>query len=219
MNETYENIIYENKNLIYKIASKYSGYYNLEDLFQVGVIGLIKAYNNYNPSFNVKLSTYAYDYIIGEILEYIRTERTIKVSSDTLKLFRSYQKTKEFLTNRDNHVPSLTEISNFMGINEKELSEIIERCNYCLSLDSFQKDEDFTLEKVVGVTYEDEIDKKLDIKTELEKLPENERKLIELRYFKDLTQSETAQYLGINQVQVSRYEKLILKKMNTKMMS
>ncbi len=219
MKEEYEKIIYENKNLIYKIAHKYSSYYNMEDLFQVGVIGLIKAYNNYNPNCNTKLSTYAYEYILGEILEYIRTDRTVKVSTDLLKLYKSYEKTKEYLTNKLGRVPKLSEISNFMNIEENKLSYIIEKCAYVVSLDEDLNEDNFTLEQVVGVDNQKQIDNLLDIKKELASLNEEERKLIELRYFKDLTQSETAEVLGINQVQVSRSEKLILKKMNSKLAS
>lgn len=211
-----EIIILENKNLILKIASKFSKYYNIEDLFQAGVIGLIKAYKNYDHLKNTKISTYSVKYIYGEILEYVRNDRTIKVGNDYIKLYNSYQKSKDFLTNRNGYIPSLKEISDFMGIEEEKLAFIIEKSQYAVSLDEVLK-EDYTLEDTIGTDERSKIDRLLDIKSELEKLKEEERKLILLRYFNDYTQSETAEMLGINQVQVSRYEKLILEKMNKNM--
>ena len=105
MTETIEELINENKNFIYKIASKYSKYYSIEDLFQVGAIGFIKAYKKYK-SVGVKFTTYAYKYVLGEIIEYIRNDRTMKVSSDILKLYKSYEKTKDFLVQKLNRMPT-----------------------------------------------------------------------------------------------------------------
>ena len=78
-------IIKENQNLIYKIASRYSGYYSMDDLFQEGVKGVIKAIENYRDNCGTKFSTYAYDYILGEIIRFINNDRTIRVNSDLLK--------------------------------------------------------------------------------------------------------------------------------------
>lgn len=93
------NELMETKDMIYKICYKYSKYYSVEDLFQVGVIGLMKAKRNFNSNMNTKFTTYAYNYILGEIIEFIKNDRTIKVSSDTLKLYKAYEKSKDFLTN------------------------------------------------------------------------------------------------------------------------
>jgi len=209
-------VVKENQNLIYKIASKYSTYYNIEDLFQVGAIGLIKAYKNYKEDSNAKFSTYAHKYIFGEIIEFIKNDRTIKVGSDTLKLYKSYEKTKEYLTNRNGVIPNISEISEFMGVPVRTLEEAVERSMFTLSIDNALNEDEFTLEKVIGVDNRNTIDNLIDLRRELENLSGYERELIRLRYFEDYTQSETAEFLGKSQVQVSRSEKLILKKIETK---
>ncbi len=212
-----EELIFENKNLIYKIASKYSRYYSMEDLFQVGSLGLIKAANNYNENLGVKFSTYSYKYIIGEIINFINNDRTMKVSIDTLKIYKSYEQTKEYLTSHLNRIPSFTEICDFMEIDETIVSEAIEKSEFAISLESTLGEDDFTLEKVTGRDRRQEIDELLDLKAEIERLPYPEKEIIELRYYKDYTQSETAEELRMNQAQVSRYEKKILSKIKTNM--
>jgi len=208
-------IIHEHKNLIYKIASKYKGYYSMEDLFQVGVIGVIKAIDNYDNTKDAKFSTYAFKYILGEIVKFISNDRTIKVSSDVMKIYKCYEKSKDCLTSKLGRTPLFNEICTFMGINPDIVMDAIHKCEFVVSLDASLSEDEFTLESVIGTDNRDDIDNSLDLRDELEKLSEDERKLIELRYFKDYTQSETANYLGWNQVQVSRYESKILKKMKT----
>ncbi len=208
-----EKDLFETKDMIYKIASKYSRYYSIEDLFQVGVIGLMKAKKNYKSNEFTKFSTYAYNYIFGEIIEFIKNDRTIKVSSDVLKLYKAYEKSKDFLINEMGRNVSLEEVSKFMGVDENILSDAIIKSEFVLSTDSKLNDEDFSLEKVTGSDNRKKIDDLLDLKRELERLKEDERKLIELRYFKDYTQSEVAEEMNMSQVQVSRNETKILKKM------
>ncbi len=216
MNREIEMLIDENKNLIYKIASKYSYYYNMEDLFQVGVIGLIKAYKNYKMDSTCKFTTYAYKYIFGEIIEFIKNDRTMKVSEDAIKIYKSYEKSKEFLTNKLNREVSLLEVASFMNIDPVYLENTISSCEFTVSLDASMNEDDFSLENVVGEDKRELLDDLIDLRNELEMLNENDRKLIELRYFKDYTQSETARTLGMSQVQVSRSESAILKRIKTK---
>jgi RNA polymerase sporulation-specific sigma factor len=215
MKSEVEKIIWENKNLIYKIASKYSGYYPMEDLFQVGVIGVIKAYENYNKQSEVRFSTYAFKYILGEIIKFIGNDRTIKVSTDLLKIYKTYEKTQDCLTNKFGRKPTFEETCKFMEMEPNIVYEAIEKCGFTVSLDGMINDDNFSLEKVIGNDTRDSVDKMIDLKTEIDKLSETERKIIELRYYKDYTQSETANELGWNQVQVSRYENQILKKIKT----
>lgn len=201
------------KDMIYKIACKYSKYYSIEDLFQVGVIGLIKAKKNFKDNMNTKFSTYAYTYIMGEILEYIKTDRCIKVSSDTLKLYKAYEKSKEYLMNELGRNVSLEEVSKFMNIDYNILSDAIIRSEYVLSTDAKLNDGEFILDNIISTDNREKIDNLLDLKKELSKLNKVEKELILLRYFKDYTQSETASELNMSQVQVSRNENRILKKM------
>lgn len=218
MKEEVEKIIEDNKNLIYKIASKYSYYYNIEDLFQVGTIGLIKAYKNYKMNCNVLFSTYAYKYILGEIVSYIKNDRNIKVNEDIIKIYKSYEKSKDFLTNEYMRCPSHEEICSFMNIDVDYMTNVIEMCAFTVSLDDELK-EDYTLSNIIGVDNSNNIDYLIDLKSELEKLSENEREIIKLRYFKDYTQSEVAKHLNLSQVKVSRDETKVLKKIREKIAS
>lgn len=212
------NELMETKDMIYKICYKYSKYYSVEDLFQVGVIGLMKAKRNFNSNMNTKFTTYAYNYILGEIIEFIKNDRTIKVSSDTLKLYKAYEKSKDFLTNELGRNVTLEEVSKFMNVDINLLSDTIIKSEFVLSTDTKLSD-DFTLEQIAGKDTRKQIDDLIDLRDELKKLTNEERKLIELRYFKDYTQNETAEVLNMSQVQVSRNETKILKKMYSRIAS
>lgn len=212
------NELMETKDMIYKICYKYSKYYSVEDLFQVGVIGLMKAKRNFNSNMNTKFTTYAYNYILGEIIEFIKNDRTIKVSSDTLKLYKAYEKCKDFLTNELGRNVTLEEVSKFMNVDINLLSDTIIKSEFVLSTDTKLSD-DFTLEQITGKDTRKQIDDLIDLRDELKKLTNEERRLIELRYFKDYTQSETAEVLNMSQVQVSRNETKILKKMYSRIAS
>ncbi len=212
------NELMETKDMIYKICYKYSKYYSVEDLFQVGVIGLMKAKRNFNSNMNTKFTTYAYNYILGEIIEFIKNDRTIKVSSDTLKLYKAYEKSKDFLTNELGRNVTLEEVSKFMNVDINLLSDTIIKSEFVLSTDTKLSD-DFTLEQITGKDTRKQIDDLIDLRDELKKLTNEERRLIELRYFKDYTQSETAEVLNMSQVQVSRNETKILKKMYSRIAS
>lgn len=211
-----EDLLIENKNFIYKIASKYSRYYNIDDLFQVGAIGFIKAYKNYKKT-DTKFTTYAYKYVLGEIIEYIRNDRTIKVSQDNLKLFKLYTETKEYLSKELGRIPSIYQISDYLNIDESLLVEAINKSEFAVSLEENLNNDEFTLEKIVGIDSSNNIDTLLDLKSELLKLKEDERKLIELRYYNGYTQSEVSSLLGMSQVQVSRCESKVLKKIKQTM--
>ena len=216
MIKTLESILEENKNLIYKIASKYRNYYNIEDLFQVGCMGIIKAYKNYKSNSNAEFSSYAYKYIFGEIIEYIKNDRNVKVSTDMIKLYKAYEKTKEFLTLKLNKEPALHEIASFMNLDSDYLSNVINTCKFTVSLEASLNDEEFSLDKIIGNDNTEIVDKLLDLKEEISKLSEEEKKLIDLRYFKDYTQYETAKIMNMSQVKVSRNETLILKKIKSR---
>ena len=116
-----KEIVVQNQNLIYSIASKFKG--DIEDLFQVGCIGLINAYKNYSSSYNTKFTTYAYPYIFGEIYQYILKNRNIKVSHDTIKLNSAINKAHDFLTQKYKREPTDIELSSFLEIPIEKLIE------------------------------------------------------------------------------------------------
>ena len=204
------NLINENKNLIYKIASRFSSYYDIEDLFQVGVIGIIEAYKKYDKNSNVKFSTYAYKYIFGEIMKYINNDRNIRISSDYFKIYKSYLQAKEALSQTFGRSPSVGEISLFMEIDEKLLNDVISASEFTLSLDS-EIDDSISLENICGVDQREEVIDSISLEESIKELPEEEQKIIDLRYYQDYSQGQTAKILGISQAKVSRKESYALK--------
>lgn len=213
MTEEMTTLVKQYERLIYKIASKFSPKYPIEDLFQVGVIGLINAKKNYKSNQGTKFTTYAYQYVLGEMLDFIKKDRTIKVSKDSLKIYKLYEQAKETLAQRKKQIPTFSEICEFLELDEETVYDAIKMSEYVLSTDSsLREDESTTFIETCGEDRREAIDSLLDLKIELMNLPEFERKLVDLRYFKDYTQSETATILGISQVQVSRNEKHILAK-------
>ena len=207
----YDKIIKENEWLIYEFLSKYKNNYNIDDLYQAGSIGLIKAYKNYKENNIVKFSTYAYKYVLGEIIKCISNERNIKVSDEYISLYKKYLNVKKLLTNKYNREASFKEISEFMEIDESSLLNIIESVSFTKTID----DEIFNY----GNDFREIIDDKILIDNEIESLNEFDKLLIKYRYFDGLSQSETANALGISQVKVSRCEKMILTKMKNNICS
>lgn len=211
MREDILNLINENKRLIYSIASKYN-YYDIEDLFQVGVIGLINAYKNYDKTSSIKFSSFAYKYILGEIIKFIRNDRNIRLSSDYFKIYKLYINAKEVLMQKYGRSPSVGEISLFMEIDENELVNIINASEFTLSLESSLED-DYALLNTLGYDEREEMERKTIIEESINKLEEFDKKIIDLRYYKDYSQSETAAILGVSQAKVSRKESYALKLM------
>lgn len=199
---------------IYALARKYcSNPSDLEDLYQVGQIGLVLALKNYKKDSNAKFSTYAHFYIKGEILKYIRENKAIKINYDTDKLIRSIAKVKEHLIQVNECEPSLKEIASFLEI---PLSTIIDAFNVSQSVKSLDYELNDDLDNNL-YDYESYLEKGYDLdiltlKDEIEKLSPFERRIIEARYFEDKSQVETSRDLGISQVQVSRNESKILSK-------
>lgn len=200
-----EEVIIENKNLILKLASKYSRYYSIEDLYQVGIIGIIKAYDHYNKESNSKFSTYAYKYILGEMIDYIRKDRNIIVSEEYFKIYKKYLEVRRLLETKLNREVTLKEISDFIGIGEEEIVRILEYVSFTKSIDKEISYEYYVDER-------ENIDTKIYLEALLDSLDNFDRNLIDYRYYQGYTQLETADMLGVTQVKVSRQEKLILQK-------
>lgn len=211
MNNELLYLIESNKNMIYKIASKYSNYYNIEDLYQVGVIGLLEAYKNYDKNSNAKFTSYSYMYILGNIVEFIKKDRAVKVSDNVTKLYKAYEKSKEFLTQSYQRDPTISEISEFMKVDEKLIYDIILSKERVSSLDEKVSDTEYDSYEVIGEDSRDSIDNKIILNNSLSKLDDVDKKIIEYRYYSDYTQSETAKFMNMTQVQVSRRESKALK--------
>ncbi len=207
-------IIEENKWLIYKIARTYSEYYSMDDLFQVGSIGLIKAYKNYDRKSNIKLSTFAYKYILGEIISFIKKDRNIVVSDEYMSLYKKYEKVKSLLISKYNKDVSFSEICNFMELDEQKLLSVIESVMFTKSID-----DESLINYEYGYDDREDIFNKILLESEIEHLEPFDKLLIDYRYYQGFTQSQTAEILNTSQVKVSRREKLILQKMKRNIFS
>ena len=208
------DIIKDNKGLICSIINKYTRYYEFDDLYQVSVIGIIKAYNNYNKDSNVKFTTYAYKYILSEVVSFVNNSKVIKTSREYNKIYKRILEAKNILTQRLMKEPSNYELSLFLELDEALINNVMLVKDSVKSLDEAINNDGKTLTLLDSISLEDDIGvDNIFLKEILETLDEEELKLINLRYFQDKTQSETAKFLHTNQVQVSRNETKILKKL------
>lgn len=201
-------------NLIYWIIQKHFSKYEKEDLYQVGVMGVIKAYDNYKEEKNTKFSTYAYKYIYGEIYSYINNNKMLKINRENYVLYKKINEAKNILSQRLMKEPSVYELASFLEIEPGIIEMVNNSMNNVDSIDRVIYSDGKNLELIDTIKDENDyynIDYLL-LKEELNKLTEDEKKLIYLRYFEDKTQSEVADILGLSQVGVSRSEQKTLKK-------
>jgi RNA polymerase sporulation-specific sigma factor len=208
------DVIVQHDKLIHSIINNFNKYYDKEDLYQVGVIGVIKAYNNFDNSLGVKFSTYAYTYILGEVRAYIRSAKQIKVSRDLIRLNTKIEQTKSILSQRLMREPSILELSLFLEVDEQKIEEAL-NINNIISFDEPVNDngKEITLYDTIGKKDNVDLNILIDLREQLNSLSSDEKRLIESRYFEDNTQTETANILGMSQVQVSRCEQKVLKKL------
>lgn len=210
MKDELRELIISNQNLIYSIATKFKG--EIDDLFQAGCLGLIDAYYKYDKSFNTKFTTYAYPFIMGSIYKYVLGNKNIKVSPDVIKLKQAIKKADDYLTQKLNRSPTDLELSNFLEIPISKLGEV--KNLETLSLDDTKNDTNlYDFISLDNINKDDLIL----LRDALNKLENKEKELILKRYFYNMTQSEVAKSLGVNQVKVSREEGKILKKLKTYM--
>lgn len=210
----YEEIIKVNSGLIYMIINKYFKGYDKEDLYQVGVIGVIKAYNNYKNNHNTKFSTYAFKYIYGEMYSYINNIKSIKVSNEYVTLYKKIRTASNILSQKLMKEPSVNELAMFLEIDPFIIENVIKAMNKVDSLEKIVSSDGKNLTLLDTVKDNRDyynIDYML-LNEEINKLESPYKELIYLRYFEDKTQSEVAGILGMNQVEVSRGERKTLKK-------
>lgn len=199
--------------IVYSIIQRYTKYFEKDDLYQVGMIGLINAYHNFDSTQGTKFSTYAYYYVLGEVRKYVRESGLVKVSSDLVKLNQCIEKTSEQMSQRLGREPTTTELSLFLEIDEEKIEEARVAALDVKSLD-YSVDEALPEFYNSVAAYDRETSPEiLDLRRELSRLSDEEKNLIVARYYEDMTQSEASRELGISQVQVSRKEGKILEKL------
>lgn len=215
-------LVEENVGLIWCVVKRFQGRgTDAEDLFQIGSIGLLKAIDKFDLSYDVKFSTYAVPMISGEIKRFLRDDGMIKVSRSLKELAYKSMQAGERLQSSLGREPTLEELSQELGVAKEELVQAMEAGSEVDSLyrPIHQKEgsEIRLLDKIEEKDrHEEKILDGIVLKQLLETLQADERKLIYLRYFAEKTQTDVGEILGISQVQVSRMEKRIIENLRSK---
>lgn len=213
---TRDELILNNLGLAGSCASRFIGKgVDYEDLYSAGCVGLIKAADGFDESLGFAFSTYAVPSILGEIRRIFRDGGAVKISRSLKEQARILTAVKEKLEKENGVEPTVSEIAEKMGISIEETAQLLCVSQPVISLTAEDDDE-----KQIDIPGEDEytpIVDRLSVQQVLTTLDERDRRLIELRFFEGLTQSKTANVLGISQVQVSRKEKTILNDMRKKL--
>ncbi len=213
-----DKLVSLNLGLVWSIVKRFGNRgYESEDLFQIGSIGLLKAIEKFDFSYGVRFSTYAVPMILGEVRRYIRDDKPIKVARSLRELAFKIQKTREELTNALDREPTINELSDEIGVPIEELVMALEASQSLVSLDNVVYQDDGSPIHLIDQIKNEEDQQdllfdKIILKEALSKLSKEERHIIILRYFKDMTQVEVAKILNLTQVQISRFERKILKK-------
>lgn len=210
-------LIESNFPLIKSIAKRFYGRLEFDDLIQLGSMGLVKAINNFDTSFEVRFSTYAVPMIMGEIKRYLRDDGTVKISRALKSLSTQISKFVEQYKAEFQKEPTVDEIAKKLGVDPHEVIFAMDANQSVISIyaESEENGSELINRLVVNEMNDDSLDKML-IKDTITTLPDREKKIIILRYFRDKTQSEVAKEMGVSQVQVSRIENKILQKLKEK---
>lgn len=221
--EARDRVVTENVGLVWSIVRRFANRgHEMEDLFQIGSIGLIKAVDKFDSSYEVKFSTYAVPMITGEIKRFLRDDGMIKVSRSLKETATKIRNVREKFVSSFGREPTLEEIKAELDITNEEFVMALDTGVEVESLYKtiYQGDGNpiFLIDKLVEARDDNSnlIDK-IALNEVIDSLGEKEREIIQLRYFKDKTQTDIAKEMGISQVQVSRMEKKILKTMREKM--
>ena len=217
-----DKIVNGNLKLVLSILKKYNNRSeNMDDLFQVGCVGLIKAIDNFNLSFDVRFSTYAVPMILGEVKRYLRDNNSIRVARSIKDIAYHAFQVKEALTNKLNKEPSIKDIAHALGLTEFEVSNAIDSMSSTISIsEPIYNDGGDTiyLEDQIEDKYNNmkNIDNKVALKEAINSLKDKEKHIIVERYIIGKTQMELADEIGISQAQISRIEKSALESIKNK---
>ena len=218
-------LVEDNNGLIWSIVRRFSGRgFEIDDLYQIGCIGFIKSIQRFDTSFEVRLSTYAVPYILGEIKRYIRDDGPIKVSRSIKELNVKIIELQKEHYNKYGKEITLEEISKELRTSKEEITMALDSTRPVDSIEEAQYRDNKTdktvsiLEQLsTGKDEQTEITNKIAIKNLISELGEKEKEIIMLRYYKQKTQMQVSKILGITQVQVSRIERKILDDMKRKL--
>ncbi len=209
-------MIEDNIGLVHSIAKRFKGRgEEYDDLYQAGCVGLIKAVDNFDESKGFLFSTYAVPVIMGEIRRLFRDGGAVKVSRSLKEKSIKVQAIREKFIKRELREPTISELSDLCKIGTEDLSEVLNVINPVVSLSCSTEDGDDTIDIPVDDT--EKLFNRLSVRQALKDLSNDELLLIKYRYYEGKTQSETAKFLGVSQVQVSRREKQLLIKLRDKL--
>ena len=219
-----DQIVAQNTGLVWSVVKKFANRgYDLEDLFQIGSIGLIKCIDKFDTSFGVKFSTYAVPMIMGEIKRFLRDDGIIKVSRPLKEIAIKAKYMQESLQQAAGKAPTINELAQALGINVEELAYAMDASCDVESLYTVVHQGDgspvFLLDKldVMGSDEAERMVDKIALREIIRELAPKERQVIVMRYFQDKTQSQIAKAIGVSQVQVSRIEKRVLNTLRAKL--
>ena len=211
-------IVEENLGLVHSCAKRFRGRgIEYDDLYQAGCIGLIKAADNFNSELGYKFSTYAVPVIIGEIKRLFRDGGSVKISRSlkelSLKINREIQK----FSSENGREPTISELSQKMNVEPGQIAEAMSASMQPVSL-TINNDDGESQNDIPVNPPDENLTEILSLKSEIERLDERDKQLIQLRFYNGMTQSSTAKKLGITQVQVSRREKKSLLYLKSRLM-
>ena len=202
--------------LVRSITSKYSFRSDYDDLFQAGMLGLQTALQKYDSIKETNFADYAYLWIKGEVLKAVNNDYQVHIPNDIYKLSKDIKETREYLSQNLGREPTTSEIAYFLGLSEEKVVSVMNAITVPYSLDNNYLDDDYNLYNKIALIEKGYDVGVLDLKEAIMGLEESERVLITSRYYQDMTQKETAESLGLSQVQVSRKESRILEKLKSK---
>lgn len=208
--------------LIKSIVKSYLGKgVEYDDLYQIGCVGFLKAIKNFNTDFDVKFSTYAVPMISGEIKRFLRDDGSVKVSRSIKTLAIKLKSHIESEKQKTGVTPTIDELAEKFGVEKEDVVVALDSCQQTISLQAKVDEDDPNSQNVIDkLAVFDKSDEMLDkfiLKNEIMNLPEKEKKLILLRYYRGKTQGEVAEILDVSQVQVSRMESKIIEQLKKKL--
>lgn len=225
--EIMTQLLEENNGLIWSIVKRFTGRgYDIEDIFQIGAMGFIKAVKRFDIKYDTKLSTYAVPYIIGEIKRFLRDDSMIKVSRSIKELGTKIRELKKQYLEQKGEEIGILELSKILNEPKEEIAMAVEATSKVESIYSeiyqdYKEDGAISLIDKLSSKNDEmtDISDKIALKQVISELEEREKQIIYLRFFKDRTQMQVAKIMGITQVQVSRIERKILDTMKVKLIS
>lgn len=192
-----------------------------DDLYQIGCVGFLKAIKNFNPKFDVKFSTYAVPMIAGEIKRFLRDDGIIKVSRSIKTLAIKLKGYIETQKQQTGETPSIEELANVFNVEQEDVVVALDSYQQTISINAKVQEDDPNsqnlIDKLAVYDKSDEILDKFILKNAIMNLPEKEKKIILLRYYRGKTQGEVAEMLDVSQVQVSRMESKIIEQLKSKL--